>query len=66
MRGPARIFPRIACAGLISPDEEVPSSVLEHLKAGEKEVDWRAELAAKLIFLQWAEGPWANENGRWM
>ncbi|HET6406476.1 MAG TPA: prenyltransferase/squalene oxidase repeat-containing protein [Chthoniobacteraceae bacterium] len=39
---------------------------IDKLKAGEKEVDWRAELAAKLISLQRADGSWANENGRWM
>ncbi|MEK7952322.1 prenyltransferase/squalene oxidase repeat-containing protein [Luteolibacter soli] len=39
---------------------------IDKLKAGEKEVDWRTELAAKLISLQRADGSWANENGRWM
>ena len=39
---------------------------IDKLKVGEKEVDWRKELAAKLISLQRADGSWANENGRWM
>lgn len=31
-----------------------------------KTVDWKAELAAKLISLQKPDGSWANENGRYM
>lgn len=30
-----------------------------------KTVDWRKELALKLINLQKADGSWANDNGRW-
>ena len=30
-----------------------------------KEVDWRIELAMKLLNLQDSKGFWANENGRW-
>lgn len=30
-----------------------------------KEVDWRKELALKLLNLQKPEGFWVNENGRW-
>lgn len=30
-----------------------------------KEIDWRKEVAMKLINLQKADGSWANENGRW-
>ncbi|MDY6837600.1 MAG: prenyltransferase/squalene oxidase repeat-containing protein [Thermodesulfobacteriota bacterium] len=30
-----------------------------------KEVDWRRELALKLLNLQKGEGFWVNENGRW-
>jgi squalene-hopene/tetraprenyl-beta-curcumene cyclase len=29
-------------------------------------VDWRAELAAKLLSLQRTDGSWASENARWM
>jgi squalene-hopene/tetraprenyl-beta-curcumene cyclase len=31
-----------------------------------KEVDWRRELAAKLLSEQRGDGSWANETGRWM
>jgi squalene-hopene/tetraprenyl-beta-curcumene cyclase len=34
------------------------------LKGG-KEIDWRKEVAMKLINLQKADGSWANDNGRW-
>jgi len=34
------------------------------LKDG-RNVDWRHEVAMKLINLQKADGSWANENGRW-
>ena len=34
------------------------------LKDGRK-VDWRRDLAMKLINLQQRDGSWANENGRW-
>ena len=30
-----------------------------------RNVDWREQLALKLINLQHADGSWANENGRW-
>jgi squalene-hopene/tetraprenyl-beta-curcumene cyclase len=30
-----------------------------------KKIDWRKEVAMKLINLQKADGSWANENGRW-
>jgi squalene-hopene/tetraprenyl-beta-curcumene cyclase len=30
-----------------------------------RKVNWREELALKLINLQHADGSWANENGRW-
>lgn len=33
--------------------------------AGNKSVDWRRDLAMKLINLQKADGSWANTNGRW-
>jgi squalene-hopene/tetraprenyl-beta-curcumene cyclase len=32
---------------------------------GGKEVDWRRELALKLLDLQKGDGFWINENGRW-
>ncbi len=32
---------------------------------GGKTVNWREQLALKLINLQHADGSWANENGRW-
>jgi squalene-hopene/tetraprenyl-beta-curcumene cyclase len=31
-----------------------------------KEIDWRTELAKKLLDTQHAEGFWVNESGRWM
>jgi squalene-hopene/tetraprenyl-beta-curcumene cyclase len=31
-----------------------------------KSVNWRDELAGKLLSLQKPDGSWANENGRWM
>jgi squalene-hopene/tetraprenyl-beta-curcumene cyclase len=31
-----------------------------------KKVNWRPELAAKLLALQKPDGSWASENGRWM
>jgi squalene-hopene/tetraprenyl-beta-curcumene cyclase len=30
-----------------------------------KEIDWRHQLALKLLNLQREDGSWANENGRW-
>ena len=33
---------------------------------GDRKVDWRSELAAKLLSLQRPDGSWASENGRWM
>jgi squalene-hopene/tetraprenyl-beta-curcumene cyclase len=30
-----------------------------------KEVDWRKELALRLLNLQKGDGSWVNENGRW-
>jgi squalene-hopene/tetraprenyl-beta-curcumene cyclase len=29
-------------------------------------VDWRKDVAMKLINLQKADGSWANDNGRWL
>ena len=29
-------------------------------------VNWRKQLALKLINLQQADGSWANDNGRWL
>lgn len=34
--------------------------------AGGKSVDWRRELANKMLSRQRGDGSWANENGRWM
>jgi squalene-hopene/tetraprenyl-beta-curcumene cyclase len=31
-----------------------------------RKVNWRAELAGKLLALQKADGSWSSENGRWM
>ena len=31
-----------------------------------RRIDWRSELALKLINLQKADGSWSNESGRWM
>ena len=31
-----------------------------------KEIDWRAELANKLLASQRENGSWVNDNGRWM
>jgi squalene-hopene/tetraprenyl-beta-curcumene cyclase len=31
-----------------------------------KEVDWRNELAGKLLASQRENGSWINDNGRWM
>ena len=33
---------------------------------GGKEVDWRNELAGKLLATQRENGSWINDNGRWM
>jgi squalene-hopene/tetraprenyl-beta-curcumene cyclase len=33
--------------------------------AGGREVDWRKDVAMKLINLQKADGSWVNDNGRW-
>jgi squalene-hopene/tetraprenyl-beta-curcumene cyclase len=33
---------------------------------GGKEVDWRKELAGRLLSKQREDGSWVNENGRWM
>lgn len=30
-----------------------------------RSINWREQLALKLINLQHADGSWANENGRW-
>jgi squalene-hopene/tetraprenyl-beta-curcumene cyclase len=30
-----------------------------------QKIDWRKELALKLINLQQRDGSWSNENGRW-
>jgi squalene-hopene/tetraprenyl-beta-curcumene cyclase len=38
---------------------------VDQLPSNGKEVDWRREVAMKLINLQKADGSWANENGRW-
>jgi hypothetical protein len=32
---------------------------------GGKSINWREQLARRLIRLQQADGSWANENGRW-
>lgn len=32
----------------------------------DRKVNWRAELAAKLLALQKPDGSWASDNGRWM
>ena len=32
---------------------------------GGKKIDWREDLATKLMTLQSKEGSWANDNGRW-
>lgn len=34
--------------------------------ANGKKVNWRAELAGKLLSLQKPDGSWSSENGRWM
>jgi squalene-hopene/tetraprenyl-beta-curcumene cyclase len=31
-----------------------------------KVIDWRADLAQKLLNLQQGDGSWANQTGRWM
>jgi squalene-hopene/tetraprenyl-beta-curcumene cyclase len=31
-----------------------------------KVIDWRADLAGKLLGLQLGDGSWANSEGRWM
>ena len=31
-----------------------------------KEVDWRSQLAGKLLASQRENGSWVNDNGRWM
>lgn len=31
-----------------------------------REVDWNAELTAKVLSLQKPDGSWAGANGRWM
>src|SRR5262249_31801449 len=33
--------------------------------AGGREIDWRKELALRLLNLQQRDGSWANDNGRW-
>lgn len=38
---------------------------VDRLPATGKAVDWRREIAMKLINLQKADGSWANSNGRW-
>jgi squalene-hopene/tetraprenyl-beta-curcumene cyclase len=35
------------------------------MKDGHK-VDWRKDLALKLINLQKGDGSWSNDSGRWM
>lgn len=39
---------------------------IDELESEGKKIDWREQLARKLISLQKADGSWANENGRWM
>lgn len=39
---------------------------IDELEAAGGKVNWREELAKKLISLQRKDGSWANENGRWM
>ena len=34
--------------------------------ANGRSVNWRAELAGKLLALQKPDGSWSSENGRWM
>jgi len=31
-----------------------------------KVIDWRADLAGKLLSIQKGDGSWANSEGRWM
>jgi len=38
---------------------------VDQLPVKGKTVDWRRDVAMKLINLQKADGSWANENGRW-
>jgi squalene-hopene/tetraprenyl-beta-curcumene cyclase len=40
--------------------------IAELQTADGRRVNWRAELANKLLALQKTDGSWANENGRWM
>ena len=42
------------------------ASGVPQLEADGKKIDWREDLARKLISLQKKDGSWANENGRWM
>lgn len=40
---------------------------VDNLKTGAgKEIDWRSELANKLLQSQREDGSWVNDNGRWM
>lgn len=38
---------------------------VDRLQSNGRAVDWRKDVAMKLINLQKADGSWANENGRW-
>ena len=38
---------------------------ITELKAGDKNVDWRRELALRLMKLQKPDGSWVNEEPRW-
>ncbi|HYV26193.1 MAG TPA: cycloartenol synthase, partial [Candidatus Eisenbacteria bacterium] len=33
--------------------------------AGGRKIDWRKQLATRLLNVQQKDGSWANENGRW-
>ncbi len=38
---------------------------VDTLETGGKELDWRRDVAMRLINLQKADGSWQNDNGRW-
>lgn len=39
----------------------------DHLETGDgRRIDWRSDVARRLLSLQRADGSWANENNRWM
>jgi squalene-hopene/tetraprenyl-beta-curcumene cyclase len=41
------------------------SGITELELPGHKRVDWRQDLALKLMQLQQRDGSWANDNARW-